>query len=104
MNIKTIADMKDPNEYCILYQLGKKTLMAHKDECHYSIVLEQDEGYTEVIVSAEALDNAMKIPDADNITWAGQLKLLFGNYDGFEYFTKFCDENYVETKTFFWEK
>ena len=51
--------MKDPKEYCTLYHLGKKTLMAHKDECHYSIVLEQDNGYTEVIVPIEALDIAM---------------------------------------------
>ena len=41
--------MKAPNEYCTLYHLGNKTLMAHKDECHYSIVLEQDDGYIEVI-------------------------------------------------------
>jgi len=39
VNIKTIANMKDPKEYCTLYHLGKKTLMAHKDECHYSIIL-----------------------------------------------------------------
>ncbi len=103
-NIKTIVHMKDTNEYSTIYQLGKRNLRVHKDECHYSVLLEEGETYTEVIVPREAMDEAMKFPAAEEITWVGQFKLLFGNYDGFEYFVKFCEDNYVSTKTFFWEK
>ena len=96
--------MKDENEYSVIYQLGKKSLRVHKDDRHYSVILEDDKGYSEVVVPSEAMDEAMRFPAADEITWAGQFRLLFGNYDGFDYFVKFCKDNYVATKTYFWSK
>jgi len=96
--------MKDSKEYSTLYHLGKKTLLVHKDECHYSVVLEEDDAYSEIIVSRKSVDEAMCFPAADELTWDGRFKLLFGNYDGFEYFIKFCDDNSIETMTFTWPK
>ena len=94
--------MKDIKEYSIIYQLGKRTLFAHKDECHYCILLEEGNTYTEVIVSRKAMDEAMNFPAADELTWTGQFRLLFGNYDGFDNLIKFCGDNSVETKTYIW--
>lgn len=95
--------MKDTNEYSQIYQLGKRTLYVHKDECHYSFLLEEGTEYSEVIVSKHAMDDAIDFPAADELTWVGRFKLLFGNYDGFDNFIKFCDDNGVETKTYLWD-
>lgn len=96
--------MKDYKEYSKVYELGNKTILVYKSDCHYSVLLEDDKCYTEVIVSSKAMDAAMKFPAADETTWLGQFRLLFGNYDGFEYFIKFCQDNYVATKTYVWPK
>ena len=96
--------MRDFKEYSIIYQLGNKTILVHKSDCHYSVLLEDDKAYTEVIVSSDKMDEAMKFPASEETTWVGQFRLLFGNYDGFDYFIKFCDENYVPTRTFVWSK
>ena len=96
--------MKDTNEYSKIYELGKKALYVHRDDCHYSFLLEDDKAYNEVIVSRNAMDDAMAFPNAEDITWTGRFRLLFGNYDGFDYFVKFCKDNYVATKTFVWDK
>ena len=96
--------MKDSKEYSTIYNLGYRTLSVHKDVCHYSVLFEDKDAYTEVIVSSNAMDEAMKFPASDELSWVGQFKLLFGNYDGFDYFIKFCEDNYVATKTYVWEK
>lgn len=96
--------MKDTREYSTIYHLGYKTILVHKDGSHYSVLLEDKDAYTEVIVPSQALDDAMSFPAADETTWVGRFRMLFGNYDGFDHFIKFCKDNYLTTKTYVWTK
>ena len=95
--------MKDTSEYTKIYKLGNKALYVHKGECHYSFLLEEGDTYSEVIVSKHEMDDAFDFPAADELTWVGKFELLFGNFDGFDYFVQFCDEHGVETKTYVWD-
>ena len=43
---QSLAELMKRNEYSLIYQLGKRSLYVHKDECHYSFefyVLTHDE-------------------------------------------------------------
>jgi hypothetical protein len=103
--------MRDTNHYTIIYSLGYRKLMFLKEGGSYSILSEDKSpdnpdvmAYTEVIVPADALEEAISVPSSDEEATVGEkMQLLFGNYDGFDNFIKFCDENNIETMTLFWD-
>jgi len=101
--------MKDENEYCEIYSLGRRKLMYLKVTGSYSFV-ERDWNhekdmwvYREVIVPAADLEEAINIPTSDEMITSGKMKLLFGNYDGMDHFVDFCDDNNIDTMTLFHE-
>lgn len=96
--------MRDLKEYSLIYQLRNRTILVRKSDCHYSVLLEEDDAYTEVIVSSEEMNEALDFPAAEEVTWVERFRLLFGNYNGFDYFITFCDDNDVSTRTYVWPK
>ena len=60
--------------------------------------------YTEVIVAANKLEEALDIPSSYETSEFSKMKMLFGNLEGLKHFQEFCDNEGIETKTLFWEE
>ena len=103
--------MRNTNEYSILYSNALQSFMFLKEGGSYSFLQEDKseedpdvKSYTEVIVPAKALEEALEeIPSSDPyVEPKDKLHLLFGE-DGWNRFTQFCDEYNIETRTLFWD-
>ena len=68
----------------------------------YDIILDKD-GYLEVIVDKEQLEDALDFPGSKDLTFLGKMEVLFGNMSGFENFISFCDQEGINTRTFDWK-
>lgn len=95
--------MMDLYDYKVIYKDADKQLLVNKTECNYSIVLKEGDAFTEVLVSAEEVDDSMKFPAAEKLSWKKQFELLFGNDKGFDRFIQYCDENGISTQTLHWD-
>lgn len=93
----------DLSDYTVIYKDADKQLFVNKTEFNYSIIMKEGEAYTEVLVSAEEIDNSMTFPKADKLSWKKQFALLFGNNKGFNRFIQYCDENGISTQTLIWD-
>ena len=95
--------MMDLADYTIIYKDQNKQILVNKTEYNYSVILKEGDALTEVIVSAEQVDNSMTFPEADKLPWKKQFELLFGNAKGFDLFIKYCEEKDIDTQTLIWD-
>ena len=95
--------MKDFSEYCVFYDASNIRLGYLKFEATYSIVKSDNDGFVEVLVEKEKLEEALEAPGFCELTFTGKMELLFGNMSGFENFLSFCDQESIDTRTFHWE-
>lgn len=95
--------MKDLTEYNEFYEGSCVKLYYLRIEGTYSIVKSDRDGYVEVLVAKDELEEALAIPESYEQTITGKMNMLFGNSSGFENFIRFCDQKNIETVTYFWE-
>lgn len=95
--------MKDFNDYNLFYQESHVRLGYLRIEGTYSIVKSDKDGYYEVLVEKEKLEESLIIPGSCELTFTGKMEVLFGNMSGFEYFIRFCEQENIDTRTFYWE-
>ena len=95
--------MKDFREYNVFYDASNVRLGYLKFEETYSIVKSNQDGYVEVLVEKEKLEEALEAPGLCELTFTGKMELLFGNMSGLENFLSFCDQENIYTRTFHWE-
>lgn len=95
--------MKDFRDYNIFYDVDYVRLGYLKIEGTYSIVKSDKDGYLEVIVDKEQLEDALDFPGSKDLTLLGKMEVLFGNMSGFENFIRFCDQEDINTRIFDWK-
>ena len=101
--------MIDDTQYLEIYSSGYKHLMYYKADGRYSFLERNFYSpdkfeYTEVIVAADKLEEALDIPSSYETSEFSKMKMLFGNLEGLKHFQDFCDNEGIETKTLFWEE
>ena len=101
--------MMDEQKYTEFYSCGNIKLMYLKYEGRYSFLERENTGekawrYNEVIVSSDALEEAMDMPSSYETTPDSKIRLLFGNMEGMTHFVNFCDEYGLDTKSLSWEE
>ena len=95
--------MRNFQEYNVFYGDASIRLRYLKIEGAYSIVKSDKDGYVEVIVDKDQLEDALDFPGSKDLTFLGKLEVLFGNMSGFENFIRFCDQEGINTRTFDWK-
>ncbi|MBO4818249.1 MAG: hypothetical protein J5498_08240 [Bacteroidales bacterium] len=95
--------MMDLSDYTVIYKDADRQILVNKTEFNYSLVAKDGDAYTEILVSAEEIDNTMTFPEAERMSWKQQFKLLFGNKNAFDCFIKYCDENEISTQILNWD-
>ena len=95
--------MRNFQEYNVFYGDASIRLGYLKIEGTYSIVKSDKDGYLEVIVDKNQLEDALDFPGSKDLTFLGKMEVLFGNMSGFENFISFCDQEGINTRTFVWK-
>ncbi|MBO8478192.1 MAG: hypothetical protein IAB80_04840 [Bacteroidetes bacterium] len=95
--------MMDLRDYTAIYKDADRQILVNKSEFNYSLVAKDGDAFTEILVSAEEIDNSMTFPEAEKMSWKKQFELLFGNKNGFDGLIKYCDENEISTQILNWD-
>ena len=95
--------MMNLNDYTVIYKYANKQILVNKTDYNYSLVAKDGDACTEILVSAEEMDESMTFPEADKLSWKKQFELLFGNRNGFDGLIKYCDENEIGTQIYNWD-
>ena len=95
--------MMDLRDYTVIYKDADRQILVNKSEFNYSLVAKDGDAFTEILVSAEEIDNSMTFPEAEKMSWKKQFELLFGNKNGFDGLIKYCDENEISTQILNWD-
>lgn len=93
----------DLRDYTAIYKDADRQILVNKSEFNYSLVAKDGDAFTEILVSAEEIDNSMTFPEAEKMSWKKQFELLFGNKNGFDGLIKYCDENEISTQILNWD-
>lgn len=93
----------DLRDYTVIYKDADRQILVNKSEFNYSLFANDGDAYTEILVSAEEIDNSMTFPEAEKMSWKKQFELLFGNKNGFDGLIKYCDENEISTQILNWD-
>lgn len=57
--------MMDLRDYTVIYKDADRQILVNKSEFNYSLVANDGDAYTEILVSAEEIDNSMTFPEAE---------------------------------------
>lgn len=57
--------MMDLRDYTVIYKDADRQILVNKSEFNYSLVAKDGDAYTEILVSAEEIDNSMTFPEAE---------------------------------------
>ena len=101
--------MMDEQKYTEIYSVGTQKFMYLKEEGRYSFLLrehieEKKWNYTEIIVAAQELEDAIEMPSSYETTAHSKIMLLFSNYDGLKHLEEFCELYDIDMKHLFWEE
>lgn len=55
----------DLRDYTVIYKDADRQILVNKSEFNYSLVAKDGDAYTEILVSAEEIDNSMTFPEAE---------------------------------------